>query len=152
MAFTIVKDPTSWYPVHYATLDDEGGQVVNEIDLKFVRLDLEEYLGLFAAANPGDDAAPLTPAEKVALNRKAFDRVVRDWRGVLVGASKAPFEGEYIDALLKVSTFPASFGAAYVDFWNAVPASRLGNSVPSPAGGLATAADQTAAATATPKP
>ena len=139
MAFKIVKSPTSWWPVQFSTVDAEGGIVLNEIDLRFAAIPIERYLELFEIAENR------SPAEGVAHNRFVFDSVVRGWRGLLdADDNPAPFDDGHIAALLDISPCPQALGLAYIGYFNAAPATRLGNSKPSPDGGQATAMPTTA--------
>lgn len=127
--FCLVKEPTAWWPVRFNVPADGGVVIEQQVEVKFARLsraDFQAHFGL-AAQEAADENA----------NRRLFDRVVRDWRGIAdeKGAS-VPFADPWIGLFLDVPGVPEAFGRAYGAFWAAQPEAVLGNSERSPAGGV----------------
>lgn len=139
--FKLVPDAINPWPVKWNHVID--GEVVEvSMTLDFVRIGATEFHQLFAPL--ADDA---TQADIAAHNRATFDRVVRGWRDIVdAGGDPLPFTADNVALLLDYPGFAYAFGAAYAGFWYAIPEERRKNSVPSPAGGPATAT--TAATTA----
>jgi hypothetical protein len=133
--FRFVKNAAVWWPVRWQLAIDGGRTEEVSIELKFQRVRVSEIEEIRALEN--------------------VDFVLRtaaDWRGVLDEAGKpAPFERELVGQLMDQPGVAEAIGRAWGGFLTATPESRLGNSVPSPAGGPAAAAetaDQTASPTA----
>lgn len=137
MSFRIVKDATSWWPVRWDGVAEDGSIVEQSVEVRFARMGRAEFVAMFGDGNE-------------TKNDAMFDRTVRDWRGVEDedGAALA-MTGEAVAALLDTANFPGALVDAYVAFWRALPETRLGNSSPPPAGGPAAAA-ATGAPEATP--
>lgn len=139
--FVLVKEPVCRWPVRWSVVEADGAVVEKEIALRFVKVGQEEFTTLFNVEVAEVDAK--------ANNRRYFNRLVRGWEDV-VDQDKAavPFDDEHIELLLDYPGFAEAFGRAYVSFWLARPEERRKNSEPSPDGGPATAAAQTAEAPA----
>ncbi len=133
--FCLVKEPTAWWPVRFNVPADGGAVIEQVVEVKFARLSRSDFEALWGAAaqQDADDES----------NRRLFDRVVRDWRGIADDKGAAvPFADPWIGLFLDVPGVPEAFGRAYGAFWAAQPEAALGNFAPSPAGGVATVAGQ----------
>lgn len=133
--FCLVKEPTAWWPVRF-NVPADGGRVIEEtVEVKFARLSRSDFQASFGAAAQAD-------ADE-GVNRRLFDRVVRDWRGIAgEDGAMLPFKDPWIDMFLNVPGVPEAFGRAYASFWAAQPEAVLGNFEPSSAGGAVAAAPQ----------
>lgn len=141
--FRLVKDPVAPWPVKIPVVTATGDVVEEACTLMLARIGQRDFEHLFGRA-PGD-----TVEEVVASNRRAFDRVVRGWEGIVdETGDPVPFTPEAVARLLDFPGFPGAFGAAYTAFYLALPEAREKNSARSPAGGQA-AAETTAEAPAT---
>lgn len=140
MGFRIVKNPRAWRAVQWNDVAEDGSIVTNQILAHFERVDAETFVALFGPRSFD------TAADKTAHDAKIFARVVRGWRDFEgPDGLAAEFSAVNIADLLAEPLFPAGLELAYIDYWRALPEQRLGNSEPSPDGGLATAAGMIAA-------
>lgn len=124
-AFKIVKNATHWWPVRWNEPVD-GGQVVEQsLEMRFRRLPLKAARECFT----------LTDIEFIM-------RVATDWRDIVDDAERpVPFDDEFIREMVGRPAFMIAMGQAFMAFISGMPETRLGNSVPSPAGGQAAAAE-----------
>lgn len=157
--FTLVKDPAHWWPVTFDVPADGGTAVTQTVELKLVRLGLDEYRELWsgpiaaAVAIRRGEQTPPSPDDNKMRDRQLFDRCVRGWRQIVdPEGSPLPFSEPWISQMIDVGNFLEGFGAAYISFWHAIPETTRGNSVPSPDGGQATVDAAPAAATKTTVP
>lgn len=143
--FVLVKEPVCRWAVKWPVVEADGAVVDKELTLRFVKVGQREFEEMFSS----DEAATEAAKDFSGHNRRVFDRLVRGWDGIVDGAGHPlGFSPENIDLLLDYPGFAAALGKAYVSFWLAQPEEREKNSVPSPAGGPATAGVATAEAPA----
>lgn len=143
--FKLVKRPAYWQPVKWQSLEDGGVAVENLVELKLVRLGIDDFRTLWGETPPDGDRAAWRK-----WNFDRFKQCVSDWRKIAdANGSEASFADELIGQLLDEPGFPEAFGETYVRFWRGIPEEVVGNSEPSPAGGPATGGAATAGATGT---
>lgn len=140
--FKLVKDTTSWWPVAWNGVAEDGSLVENRIEVQFVLVGRSEFKKMFLAQaaedEDGDDR-----------DRAVAARIMRNWRGIGDEDGKPlPFTPEFRDQWLDIPTVPAAVLAAYARLLMAAPEVREKNLNPSPAPGPAAAP----AAGATPQP
>lgn len=129
--FKLVKDTTSWWPVTWNGVAEDGSLIENRIEVQFVLVGRSEFkkmfLGEAAEGEDGDDR-----------DRAVAARIMRDWRGIGDEDGKPlPFTPEFRDQWLDIPTVPAAVLAAYARLLMAAPEVREKNLNPSPAPGPA---------------
>lgn len=127
--FVFVRGAVTWWPVKWFEPADGGVTVENTIQLRFKRTPWgEEVDALYKL-----DVVPFIEA------------VATDWRGIIDDADRpVAFEADAIAEMAGRPAFGEAVGAAYLEFLRAVPATRLGNSEASLAGGPAAGQELTA--------
>jgi len=129
--FRIVAQRTAWWPITFPGVTEDGTVVENQIELRFIILDEDEFPDFLATLL--SDVATSTPAAadaepQSASTARRLGRVIADWRGVAAENGEAlAFSLENFQALLRVPNVGAAVGRSYIACRNATPEIREGN-------------------------